>query len=691
MLQFPKISLGSSAKKRYTRKMDFDNNTTMDFGFVQPLLSQMLVANSDIKISSKQLVRLAPMPVPSFARVAMHSDASFVPTSEVVPYFEAMLSGQSYSVGSATYKPTSLPLTTNAFLCYLVLLYSRCTIYTFSGDSSTQFSRYVYKASDPAFNVPCKKLWHLLFSKMCGYSVSIGQSLNDAWIAGTTNDAEFDDNSDVTPEAADYIVFVNAPSDKSYHLAFCFDFTVAARHLRKIFIGLGYGLNFNDRTPVSIVPLMSFFKAYYDLYAPQRTSNWLTTSCYKLIKYIEDNYYTTFYPVLDNPSSVTGSQNDLQLFLFQSLCDSLSNCFYTSPDDFLSIHRATPNLSANSVSFHSVDGVDASLSANDKSLPFYAGNTSTYLVKLQMLQRLTRYVNKDSIIGKKMSEWLKVHYGADVANSLFKDSYHLGHSRLDLQINDVFNTADTAGIAGKDTGEHLGAYAGKGIGFGDMSFKFHAPVHGYVFVLATIVPKASVFQGNSPDLYCVNNDTLPNPDYDAVGMETTPLGVFRDDNSLSFQLNGDPVTNKTFGFVPRYSGLKIKKNVVNGDMSRRATFDSMSPYYLDRILTSNLLTSTPKDAAKGYYNVAYRSHELPTASEQWRYPCRYSWLGNFDRLFVNSGDALQHFDEFSNITDNFIVQSIFDVSVSDFMKPLSESFDTYEESADTSTVDVRAE
>ena len=300
-------------------------------------------------------------------------------------------------------------------------------------------------------------------------------------------------------------------------------------------------------------------------------------------------------------------------------------------------------------------------------------------------------VNKDSIIGKKMSEWLKVHYGADVANSLFKDSYHLTHSRLDLQINDVFNTADTAGIAGKGTGEHLGAYGGKGIGFGDMSIKFHAPVQGYVFVLATIVPKASVFQGNAPDLYCINNDTIPNPDYDAVGLEATPLGVFSDDNSLSLNLTGEPVTNKSFGFVPRYSGLKIKKNIVNGDMSRRGTFDSMSPYYLDRILTSNLLTSTPKDDKNGYYNVSYRSHELPTASEQWRYPCRYSWRGNFDRLFINSGDALQHFDAASNITDNFIVQSIFDVSVTDFLKPLSQSFDTYEDSSDTSTVDVSAE
>ena len=66
--KIPSISLGSAAKKRYTRDMSFDNNTTMPFGYCQPLMSQMLLPNSDITVSTKQLVRLAPMPCPSFAR-----------------------------------------------------------------------------------------------------------------------------------------------------------------------------------------------------------------------------------------------------------------------------------------------------------------------------------------------------------------------------------------------------------------------------------------------------------------------------------------------------------------------------------------------------------------------------------------------------------------------------------------------
>ena len=70
----PKISLGTSSKKKYTRRVDFDNNTTMEFGFVQPLMSKLLEANSNINVSYKQLVRLAPMPCPTFGRISLDSE-----------------------------------------------------------------------------------------------------------------------------------------------------------------------------------------------------------------------------------------------------------------------------------------------------------------------------------------------------------------------------------------------------------------------------------------------------------------------------------------------------------------------------------------------------------------------------------------------------------------------------------------
>ena len=119
-MKFPNISLGRSTKS-YTHNMSFDNSTTLPFGVVQPLLSQRLEAKSKISIDMRQLVRLAPMPVPTFARLFMNNEVSFVPMVDVCPYYEALISQLSYSGTDKTYYPTQLPQISNSTLLYLLL------------------------------------------------------------------------------------------------------------------------------------------------------------------------------------------------------------------------------------------------------------------------------------------------------------------------------------------------------------------------------------------------------------------------------------------------------------------------------------------------------------------------------------------------------------------------------------------
>ena len=129
-MSFKSVLLGTSAHKSYTHNMSFDNNTTMDFGFLQPLLSQYMLPNSSISVNSKQLVRLAPMPTPSFARMYLQNYARFVKMTDVVPYYESLLSGISFTTPSGqSVKPTQMPVTTNSFLLWNLLVLSKCSVY----------------------------------------------------------------------------------------------------------------------------------------------------------------------------------------------------------------------------------------------------------------------------------------------------------------------------------------------------------------------------------------------------------------------------------------------------------------------------------------------------------------------------------------------------------------------------------
>ena len=657
------IKLGSPASKKYSRNMNFDNNTTMPFGFVQPLMSQRLEANSDISLNLKQVVRLAPMPLPTFGRMKMVNKSVFVPITDVLPYYEALLKGQQYktSPSGSSFIPVTIPHTDNATLQYYLLSWSFVSIYAHitSNTNTHELIDPVAKSYD----------WKTAFmNKVFGKKVS---SVPQCKILSSKEDY-------VSFDGADYIIKLD-----DTHFA-CFRYSQAMRNLRSIFIGLGYGLDIENGRSVSILPLLCFYKAYFDTYAPKRSQAWTDTYCYGFIKYIEDNYKVEYTPI-----------NSANFEKFYNFLTDLRDCYYVSPDDFVSVHRQQPVISA---ADRNIDVIDSTADGQNITVPTATPGALDNTI-LTAIKRLSRYVNKDSVIGTKMTDWLRVHYGADVANSLYKDVYQVGTFDFPLNVKDIFATADTAVTVGanKGDGEFLGAYAGLGLGDGQSHVKFHAPHAGYFFILSTIVPVSGYNQGDQADLYLIDNNTIPNPDFDALGYELSPMTMFVDHNSV--YVPGDsikPFANEAFGYVPRYSSLKVRRNIANGDISRRGTFASLSPYHLDRNITTSVVAATKKNTTdKVQYDLSSTTHLPPSASEEWRYLCKYPFLGNFNRIFHNSGnepqpeyiDSQQDFYA-APVDDNFIVQSLFEVTVTDFLKPLTDSWDTIDEN-DNATKDVQ--
>lgn len=253
-MSFKSVLLGTSAHKNYTHNMSFDNNTTMDFGFLQPLLSQYMLPNSTIKVDSKQLVRLAPMPTPSFARMYLQNYARFVKMTDVVPYYESLLSGISFTTPSGvSVKPVQMPVTTNAFLLWNVLCLSACSVYKLVSGSSKEWTPKVITGGDIG-----------VFSNY----LAIRLGFSNPVLSDFQPDFIQDEENMVSPLQADYIVELVGDDENTY--LFCFLFSSRAKRLRKQFIGLGYSLNGEDNKFVSIAPLLAYYKAYYDYFGLTR-------------------------------------------------------------------------------------------------------------------------------------------------------------------------------------------------------------------------------------------------------------------------------------------------------------------------------------------------------------------------------------------------------------------------------------
>lgn len=678
MSNFSKVSVGISSK-RYTHDMSFDNNTTLSFGVCQPLFCQLLNDKDKLAGNLRQLVRLAPLPVPSFGRMRLVNKLRFVPMTDICPYYEAMLSGSYVNTSDLNYLPQEVLTTSVHLLTLFVLQYS--VIDYFKVDPSSSTTKYVYQ------NILTPSIYQEALGVL---RQNIGDSSDLYSIIPEPKQHGGNKDTAISPDSADYLV----STDTAF---ICFRLTERGKRLRNVLLGLGYALDVSCNDKVSLLPLFAYFKAWYDSYAPSRDSQWNQTNAFILI----DASFQSYSHSLDDFTTAQGATQKVQKACL-GFFEDLANTWYVAKDDYVSAHRIDA-LNTNIDDFGNIqhkipDGVNLStqdIIGFDDNQYFPAVNNGFNAFALQTLQRISKFINKDTVIGKKVSAWLKVHFGADVASSFFKDSVSLPDVVVSCNINDVFSTADTTSNDG--SGEQLGSYAGKGLGFGDGSFSFTAPTFGYFVVVSCLVPDSKYFQGIDPTLFGVDRFTLPNADFDALSYEVTPSSFLCAHNDI-FISGQKSTSDMGFGFVPRYSGFKTRRNIVNGDMSRRGTIASYSPYYLDKILTENAIRSEKN--SDGSYGFVAVNNPLPLASEVWRYPTRYPWLGNFNRIFYNSGNAV--FDDASSgdaandftntpVDDNFIVQSVISMKLTNALKPIAMSYDVYDDDTDNSSKTITQE
>ena len=117
------------------------------------------------------------------------------------------------------------------------------------------------------------------------------------------------------------------------------------------------------------------------------------------------------------------------------------------------------------------------------------------------------------------------------------------------------------------------------------------------------------------------------------------------------------------------------------------------PYTLDKQLNINdydVETEWYDKTGDIYHNTvrlnkSVKTVNMPVAGNVWRYPTKYHWLGNYDRIFAKVGDYdedkysyavidnnLVGWDTYNN--DNFLGHSIYDVNSYAPMKPIEDSY-----------------
>ena len=454
--------------------------------------------------------------------------------------------------------------------------------------------------------------------------------------------------------------------------------------LRKIFMGLGYKLAPLD-TPVSILPIIAYFRTYFDLFAPKRFVKYEQSYCYRAINKVVQTGI---------PMSVALFGNDG--IGWSDIVDDLLSCFYTKNTDYYSaqiiglVNNYGSSLDASYIPvYKDSTGSGTRLSVgNPTTITEDLGSGTPPSLdlsgKLQhtqsqqnVLSRLTQFVNRRSVLGGKLAELLKSVFGIS-QKEVDEYNAYVGSMITDVEIGDVFSTAETSEAS-------LGEYAGKAIGKGySDNFNIDVDVHSLVLSISVLVPRTQYVDGLNPILCHSNYMDFYNPMFD--GLTLVPSRK----SSLYCPNNYFPYHDTSFGNIPIFSEYKTKtQGILSGDLSlpsTRSSFDSFtmdevfSPYYYDEHGDNGSITRVVQEI----------NFENLVCGTMWRYLGRWLWLGRFDRIFVNSRitieDVLsnifgQFYDNipYSNIRDhsrsddNIVCHSIIDMKINSPMVPLANS------------------
>lgn len=493
----------------------------------------------------------------------------------------------------------------------------------------------------------------------------------------------------------------------------CFKLSSFGKRLRKALIGLGYNFSLTDSTEVSILPLLAYFKAYWDSYAPERDRNFYMTDAWKIIQFCEDSNANC-----DLTSILTGNTTKTQeiVSIIKRFIFEVGTTFATEKVNAIS--AATDEMFMQGENSYGVYDIinevmteynrTFSLQNEDMDISQYPeirtfdiepvlrnapASQFTRLSQpaLDVLKKAYIYVNKYSVAGKQIEEILRMNGLGNYVEEC-KGKF-ITADETTIKISDVVATAQTNADDAADRVE-LGQYGGRGLGIGNGQISFNTDKHGYFIVLSSIVPEAGYV--NAPDMTneAIEFGDFYQPEFDGINYEAVAKKQVI--GSPLVNTKGDDTMNQTFGLLPTYSNWKFRSNKANGDFSLNSQAKSLTPYTLDKYIpvdTVNVRGVYPNSDPQLHENFTYVSptftyNDLPNAGEEYRYINKMAWNGNYNRIFKNMNDGVDwvNFSLNNNAYlynsyeyDNFLVHNVFNVAYWAPMKSIEDSYSTYDE------------
>ena len=191
------------------------------------------------------------------------------------------------------------------------------------------------------------------------------------------------------------------------------------------------------------------------------------------------------------------------------------------------------------------------------------------IATLRAANSMQKWMERNNLAGYRYADQIYAQFGRYPADAIMDRCLYLGRHVDPVYNRSVFDTAGTS-----ETGS-LGTKAANSqvLGEGSLVDNFTASEHGFLMVLASLVPRP--VYGSGIERMCYRN---------VVGDFAFPLLAGMGDQTIAqYELNGDPTSQETFGYTDLYAEYKFSNDKVFGLLQDDRSLES---YVLQRSFAS---------------------------------------------------------------------------------------------------------
>lgn len=190
---------------------------------------------------------------------------------------------------------------------------------------------------------------------------------------------------------------------------------------------------------------------------------------------------------------------------------------------------------------------------NSDSLQGQVEGLDATITNLRTAFATQRLLELSMRVGSRLKEQLLGIFGVKSSDSRLDRAEYLGGSSVPVMIGEVAQTSAT-----QDGVTPQANMAGKGIAAGQLSYgRKYFEEHGYLMIIASIVPKAAYFQGMPRHFKMFDYEDFYWPMFQHIGEQAIK-------NEEIFFGTSDENNNATFGYAPRYSEYKWLPSSIHG-------------------------------------------------------------------------------------------------------------------------------